>query len=301
MARADYPDRPVRLFVPFPAGGATDAAAREIGEALARSLGKPVVVEDRPGADGAIAAKVVMESPPDGYTLLFASSSMEGVPFELRDPPFRSLADFTPVSLVCRLTFGIVTPASFAVGSIRELVAYARAHPGEVDFGSGSLSEELAAAQFMGTTGIRMQKIPYLGGFQMIPDLLSGRVKVSFGPLTPLIPLVRKGQLRALAVLADGRIPVLPSTPSLGEAGVAGVSGAGGLQAIVGPPGLPPSIVARLNKAVREAVADPSIRARFEERAQVPEASTPEALIAMIHGEHSSWERFASVVDVRRQ
>jgi tripartite-type tricarboxylate transporter receptor subunit TctC len=295
MAQAQfYPTKPVRLIVPFPPGGATDAAARELGDGLSKLLGQPVLVDNRPGADGAIAAQVVMDAPADGYTLLFASSSIEGVPFVQKAAKFSSLNDFTPVSLVCRLGFGLVVNPQVPARSVQELVAYAKSNPGKLNFGSGSLSELMAAYQFMKATGTQMVKVSYRGGAQMVPDLVAGQVHVTFGPLTPLLPMVRDKRLNLLGILGDQRATVTPQTPSLKETGIEGVSGAGGLQAVMGPARMPSDVVDRLSAAIRTVMSDAAVQAKFVERGQEPQSSTPEALAALIRNEHAQWTRFVA-------
>ena len=294
LAQAAYPNKPIRLVVPFPAGGATDAAAREIGESLARTLGQQVLVENRPGGDGAVAAQAVLQSPADGYTLLFGSSSMEGLPFVQKAAPFASLNDFTPISLVCRLAFGMVAHAGLPAASVQEFVAYAQARPDQVAFGAGSLSELMAATQFMKSTGTRLNKVSYKGGAQMVPDLAAGRIQVSFGPYTPMIPYVKDGKMKAIATLLDQRAGVLPEVPTLREAGVAGVSGAGGLQAIFAPPKAPAEVAERIGAAVKTALAEQNIRDRFLSRGQQPEASTPQGLADLIRAEHAGWKGFVA-------
>src|ERR1051325_6014335 len=180
-AIAQYPAKPVHLIVPFPAGGATDAAARELAEGLSHALGQTFVVDNRPGADGAIAAQAVVSANPDGYTLLFASSSMEGIPFVQKNAPFKTLNDLAPVSLVCRFVFGVAVNAGLPSRSMDEFVAYARANPGKLNYGSISLSEVMAAAQFMKATGTHLVKVGYKGAPQLVPDLAGNQIQVSFG------------------------------------------------------------------------------------------------------------------------
>jgi tripartite-type tricarboxylate transporter receptor subunit TctC len=290
-ALALYPTKPVRLIVPFPAGGATDVAARELGESLSKLLGQPFVVENRPGADGAVAAHAVLEAPADGYTLFFASSSIEGVPLVQRAAQFKSLTDFTPVSLVCRLAFGVVINPTVPATTVQELVAYARANPDKLNYGSGSLSEFRVASQFMKATGTRLVKINYKGGAQVVPDLVSGQVHISFGPLTPMLPMVRDKRLTALAVLSDKRAGVVPDTPTLREAGIVGVSGAG-LQVVLAPPRVPSDIVKRLAAAIKTVMADPEVQRKFIQRGQEPQTSTPGALTTLLQAERAQWNRF---------
>ena len=292
-AAQPYPSKPIRLIVPFPAGGATDAAARELAEGLAPLLGQSVVVENRPGADGVIAAQAVLSAKADGHTLLFASSSLQGVPYAQKDSPFKSLDAFTPVSLVCRLAFAVVVNPGLPAHDMRELVAHARAHPGAVNFGSGSTSEALAGAEFMRATGTDLVQVNYKGGAQIVPDLASGQVQVSFGPITPMLPFIQDGRLSVLAVALDHRIAAVPAVPTLREAGISDVSGAGALQGVMGPPGMPATVVATVNAAIAKVMSRREIREKLAARGQEAETSSPSEFAAMLRSERAAWERFA--------
>src|ERR1051325_954137 len=274
-AVAQYPAKPVHLIVPFPAGGATDAAARELAEGLSHALGQTFVVDNRPGADGAIAAQAVVSANPDGYTLLFASSSMEGIPFVQKNAPFKTLNDLAPVSLVCRFVFGVAVNAGLPSRSMDEFVAYARANPGKLNYGSISLSEVMAAAQFMKATGTHL-------------------VKVGYGPVSPLLPFVREGRVKVLGVLLDHRVAILPDALSVKEAHLAGVTGAGGLQAVMGPHDLPRAVAERLSTNIASILAQPATRAKFAQRGQEAEASSPQTLAKMISAERDGWVRFVA-------
>lgn len=293
-AWAQYPAKPVRLLVPFPAGGATDAAARDLAEGLSRTLKQTFVVENKPGADGAVAAQTLSAAPADGYTLLFASSSMEGIPFTQKNAPFASLNDFTPVSLVCRLVFGVVVNPNVPSQSMREFVAFAQSHPEKLFYGSGSLSDLMAAAEFMAATRTRMVKVNYKGGAAMLPDLATNRVQVSFTPLSPMLPFVGDGKMKVLAVFSESRVLAVPGVATLKELGITGVSGAGGLQAVVGPRGMSPDVVKRLVPAINAIMAEQAVRNKFVQRGQEPETSSPEALASMIRAEREGWERFVA-------
>ena len=299
MAQSQYPAKPVRLVVPFPAGGATDSAARELGDGLAKLLGQPFVIENRPGADGAIAAQAVLSAPADGYTLLFGSSSMEGIPFVQKSAGFKSLNDFTPISLVCRLAFGLASSPAVKAKGVDDLVTFARANPEKLNYGAGSLSEVMAASQFMRATGTRLTRINYKGGAQIIPDLAANQVQLSFGPLTPMLGFARDGRINVLATLLDRRATVLPELPSLRDAGVVGVSGAGGLQALFGPPALSEQVVDILGPAIKTVMSDPLVRAKFVQRAQEPESSTAAQLTALIRDERASWMEFVAAENIQ--
>ncbi|HXJ54576.1 MAG TPA: tripartite tricarboxylate transporter substrate binding protein [Burkholderiales bacterium] len=293
-AIAQYPAKPVHLIVPFPAGGATDAAARELAEGLSHALGQTFVVDNRPGADGAIAAQAVVSANPDGYTLLFASSSMEGIPFVQKNAPFKTLNDLAPVSLVCRFVFGVAVNAGLPSRSMDEFVAYARANPGKLNYGSISLSEVMAAAQFMKATGTHLVKVGYKGAPQLVPDLAGNQIQVSFGPVSPLLPFVREGRVKVLGVLLDHRVAILPDALSVKEAHLAGVTGAGGLQAVMGPHDLPRDVAERLSTNIASILAQPATRAKFAQRGQEAEASSPQTLAKMISAERDGWVRFVA-------
>ncbi|HEX4859450.1 MAG TPA: tripartite tricarboxylate transporter substrate binding protein [Usitatibacteraceae bacterium] len=290
-AQASYPDKPLRLIVPFPAGGASDVAARTVGQALAKALGQPVLVENRPGASGAIAAQAVMSAPPDGLTLLWASASMVSLPFVQRTPPYQSLNDLTAVSMVGRLTYCLFVPASLPAKSVAELVAQARAKPDALSYATGSLGEMMTAAQFLKATGTRMVQVPYKGGAQAMPDLVAGRVQVNFGPFAGGQPFVRDGKLRMLAVLGDRRHPGAAAVPTLAEAGIGGV-GSPTWQAIFAPPGTARAIVDRLAQEIGKLAADGMLGDQLAKQAVVVETSTPAQLAEIVKSDARTWQQF---------
>ncbi|HET9579142.1 MAG TPA: tripartite tricarboxylate transporter substrate binding protein [Usitatibacter sp.] len=290
-AAAQYPSKPVRLVVPFPAGGATDAAARTVGQALSRSLGQPIVVENKPGADGTIAAQAVAAAPADGHTLLFAVASMMALPYLTKPAPFEA-GQFAPVSTVGRFAFGLYVHPSVPANSVQEFVAYARANPGRLNFASATMSEYLAAAQFMKATGIEMTRIPYKGGAQAIPDLVAGRVHVYFTPVGPLaLGHVKEGRLRLLATLTHERLAVVPDVPTLAQAGVQGVS-VPTQQMVLAPAATPGSIVDRLAREIGAALQDASVRSELDKQSLIVEASTPSQLGETIREISREWASF---------
>jgi tripartite-type tricarboxylate transporter receptor subunit TctC len=183
-AFAQYPIKPIHLIVPFAAGGPSDNAARMIGQALSKSIGQPVIIENRPGANGAIAAQALLAAPADGHTLLWGIASMVAIPLVQRNAPFDSIAEFAPVSLVGRFAFGMYVHPGLPARSVAEFVAYARANAGKLNYATSALGEFMAAAQFMKAAGISMVRVPYKGGAQLMPDLIEGRVQVNFAPVS---------------------------------------------------------------------------------------------------------------------
>jgi tripartite-type tricarboxylate transporter receptor subunit TctC len=289
-AQAAYPERPLRMIVPFSAGGPTDGAARIVGQALAKSLGQPVVVENRPGADGAIAAQALMAAPADGYTFLFASSSILAVPLLSTPPAFDPRTDFAPVARVGRLPFALYVHPGVPARDVAELIAHARAHPEALNFSTSNLSEYIAAAQFMQATGVRMVRVPYKGSAQAMPDLIAGRVQVNFGPVSGGLAQAKDGRLRVLAVLLPQRDPLLPDVPTLGESGVA-VS-VTSWQAIFAPAKTPREIIERVSREVNQALQTAEVRMELEKRSLQVEGSDPAGLAAAVERDQQAWVRF---------
>ncbi len=299
-AFAQYPSKPVKLVVPFPPGGASDAAARAVAQAMSASMGQAVLVENRPGASGAIAAQGVMTSPPDGYTLLWTSGSMVSLPLVMKSPPYGSLNDMAPVSLVGRLTFCLFVPATLPVKSVAELVAMMRAKPDSLSYASGSLGEYMTAEQFLKSAGARAVQVPYKGGAQAMPDLIAGRLQLNIGPFAGGLPFVKDGKLRMLAVLAANRHPAAPDVPTLDEAGFKGV-GSPTWQAIFAPPKTPPDIINRLAKEVEKALSNPVAREQLTRQAVVVEASTPARLADLVREDFPVWQKFIKDYNIPRE
>lgn len=290
-AHAQYPSKPIKLIVPVPPGGPSDSAARTLGQSLTQSLGQPIVVENRPGADGTIAAQAALGSPSDGYTLLWGLASMVAIPLLHEPSPFKSLTDFTPVSIVCRLPFGMVVHPSVPTKSVGEFVAYARANPDKLSFATGPLSEFMAAVQFMKATGISMVRVPYKGGAQAIPDLIEGRVEVYFTPLSLSLPHARSGRLRMLATMLPRRSALAPDVPTMTEAGVTGIS-VPNWNAILLPPKTSSEISKRISDELQRILRQPDLRAAYDSQGLQAEGSTREEAAAVIAADFETWRRF---------
>lgn len=289
-AQDTYPAKPLRLVVPLPPGGPTDYLARTVARNLAVALNQPVVVDNKPGADGVIAAREVIAAPPDGYTLLFATGSMPATPLLSKPRSFDWQEGLTAVGKVGRISFCLVVHPDVPAGNLAEFVAYARAHPDKLNFASSTLGELMVASQFMQAAGIRMTRVPYKGGAQAMPDLLAGRVQVMFGPVTLAQAHAKSGAVRVLATVLPQRSSALPDTPTLAEAGYPGIS-VPAWQSIFVPAKTPPAVVSRLATELRAVMAKPELRAEIEQRAIFVEPSTPQELAATVEREQVAWSK----------
>src|SRR2546428_3666164 len=224
-AAAQYPSKAMRLVVPFAAGGTADAITGIIAPPLSETLGQPVVVDNRPGAEGAIAGEVVAKSAADGHTLLWGgNTNMLGVPILRKNPPYDAIADFAPITHLGKFAFFLVVHPSVPAKTLSELIDYARANPGRLNYATGNVSAILAFAQLKSFGNVDMVHVPYKGEALTLPDLLSARVQLVVGTGASVVPLVKEGRLRALATLLPTRSSLLPSVPTIAEAGMPRVS-----------------------------------------------------------------------------
>lgn len=292
QAQAAWPEKPIRILVPFPAGGPSDSAARAIAPSLSAALNQPVVVDNQPGAGGAIAAQTVQRAPADGYTLLWTSASMGVLPHIQAKPAFRSLAEFTPVSSVVSFSFGLFVHPSVPAKNVAELVAYAKANPGKLAYATGAPSEHLTAAQFLHATQTDMLRVPYKGGAQAMPDLLAGRVQLFFTPIVLGLPHARNQKLRLLATLQPQRLAITPDVPTLEQAGAKGVT-VPSWQGLLAPAGTPRPVVDQIAKAVANAMTQPQIKTLFAEQGSVVDVQGPSELERSIRDDNELWKRFA--------
>jgi tripartite-type tricarboxylate transporter receptor subunit TctC len=288
------PDKPVRLVVPFAAGGSTDVSARLVGQALGERLGQLVVVDNRAGAGGNIGAEAVARAEPDGYTLILATSSTHATNAALyRRLSFNPVRDFTPISQIAFIP-NLLVP-DVPANSVAELVAYAKARPGQLNYGSGGAgtSLHLAAAVFAQRAGIDMVHVPYRGGAPVAADLVSGKIQVSFSPLVEVLQQVRAGKLRALGVTTARRSALLPEVPAISEV-IPGYEVAL-WNGIMGPAGLPAPVVARLGSEIAAIVGSPDMRARLAEQGSDPVGSTPQEFAAFVAAEQPKWAELVRI------
>jgi len=295
-AAAQYPGKPIRLVVPFPPGGAAELGARIFAQPLGQQLGQPVIIETKPGADGIIASEYVKQAAPDGYTLYYGTATgLSYVPAVKKTPPYDPVNDFTPVSMVGMFGFFVFTNASVPVSTIGELVAYVRANPGKLNYGSGNGTSILATAAFAGQQKLDMVHIPYKGDGPLSIDLLAGRVNMAIA--TPGIagPQVRDGKLRVLATLLPNRSPLLPEAPTLAEAGLPAIP-ITPWGALFGPPKMPKEVVDRVARDLAIVLAKPEVKDAFGKLAFEPRSSTPQELSAFVAEQLEAYRRVAREV-----
>jgi tripartite-type tricarboxylate transporter receptor subunit TctC len=291
-----YPNRPVRLIVPFPPGGAAELGARIFAQPLGQQLGQPVIIETKPGAEGIIASEAVRQAPADGYTLYYGTATgMSFAPAAKKVPPYDPVNDFTPISMVGIFGFFVFSHVSLPVNTIGELVAYARANPGKLNYGTGNATSILATAQFAAQQKLDMVHIPYKGDGPLSLDLIAGRVNFSIATPGLAVQHVKDGKLRALATLLPNRNPLLPDAPTMAEAGLEPVSITpwGGL---FGPAKMPKEIVDRVARDLAIVLAKPEVREAFGRLAFEPRSSTPQELTSFVAEQLEAYRRVARQV-----
>lgn len=300
-AQGGYPNRPIKLIVGFPPGGSTDLAGRVLAARLTQSLGQAVVVENKAGASGNIAADAVARSAPDGYTLLMAATSFAAAPAFFDKLSWDPLKDFTPVSLVATVPILAVTSEGVPAKNIRELVAYSKAHPGQLNLASPGATTltRLSGELFKQVAGLEWVTVNYKGGAPAMQDMLAGRAQVMFANISDVIAQVRAGKLQPIAVTTPKRTAVMPDVPTLAESGYPDFSFAT-WQAVVGPAGLPAEVVGRLNKAIRDAMAESDVQQQFLGFGTDAATGSPEELGRLLASEVAKIKRIASSVDTTK-
>lgn len=281
-----FPSKPIRVVVPFPAGSATDTIARVFGAAVATSMNATVVVENKPGADGAIAGAEVVRAAPDGHTLIMATNSpMAAAPAMKKNPPYDPVTDFTPITEIGRYTFFVVVHPSVPANTFGELVAYAKANPNKLSYATGNTTGIVSTAQIASLTGMQMVHVPYKGEPQALTDLIAGRVQVMVVSAGTSVPHIKEGRLRALVTTLPRRSPSLPDVPTIAEAGVTQFSLIS-WAALFGPAKMPRDVVDRLNREFNAAMTRPEVKAAMERQAFEMMGSTPERLAVWVKDQY---------------
>ena len=290
-AQGAYPAHPIRLVVPFPAGGATDIFARAVSQKLGEKLGSAtIVVDNKPGAGGTIGSDIVAKAPADGYTLLLSTSSTHSIGPSLGGKlPYDAVADFTPIAHVGSAPNLMVVPTSSPAKSVKEWIAYAKANPGKLNYassGNGTIVH-LMAEYFKAQTGVFLVHIPYRGSALAMPDLVSGKLDAMFDPLPSSLPHVKEGRLRALGITSLKRSPLLPELPAIAETvpGWEATTWFG----LYGPKALPPELVARLNTALNQALREADVKDRLARLGIEPVGGTPQQFSSMLATDRAKW------------
>ena len=302
-AQSSYPTRPIRMIIPFAAGGAVDIMARPIGRKLTELLGQSIVIDNRGGAGGSIAADLTAKSAPDGYTLLMGSTSPLAInPAYFAKISYDSLRDFTPISLVVRQPLIIVARPSLPVRNITDVVALARRNPGKLNYGSAGLgtSNHLVGELLSNAAGIKMEHVPFKGGAPALVALMSGEIELQISQPNTMLPYVRDGRVRAIATTGAKRSAAYPDVGTLVEAGYKDLDIVG-WYCIVGPAHLPRPVVERLNAEIRRTMASPEVRDLLIAEGTEPGSSTPEELGALMKSDLERWTRAVKLAGIKQQ
>ena len=294
LAADDYPSKPIKLIVPFPPGGPTDVMGRVVGKAIGEKLGQTVVIENKPGAGGNLGTDATAKAAPDGYTIaLSAVSSLAIAPGLYPKLPYDVKKDFTPIARVGLTKGAIVAHPSVPFNDLKGLVAYAKANPGKLSYGSSGIgtANHLAGEMLESVAGIDMVHIPYKGTAPLAQDLLGGQLPLSIeSSLTAAGPNVKEGKLKAIAIISATRSPLLPNVPTVAEQGYPGFDVPIWF-GLVGPAGLPKDLVAKLNQATVEALKSPEVIDRFAQIGAEPAPTTPQGFADYMRSENERWAK----------
>lgn len=290
-----YPAKQIRFVVPFPAGGATDIYARALAQKLTETLGQSVVVDNKPGAGGAIGSEIVVKSAPDGHTILLGTVSTHSIgPALNAKMPYDPVKDFTPVIHLADATNVLLVSPTLQVNNVRELIAYAKANPGRLNYGSSGVGtiSHLAGEQFKMATGTFIVLIPYKGTGLVIPDLISGQISLLFDNIASALPHIKSGKVKTFALSQLKRLAILPDIPTMDESGVKGFESSSYF-GVFAPPGTPGAIVQKLNADINKILTMTDFRERLASLGGEPAGGTPEALTRLIVNER---KKFADVI-----
>jgi tripartite-type tricarboxylate transporter receptor subunit TctC len=284
-----WPNKPVRIVLQFPPGGSTDVVARILAQSMTTALGQPVVVENKPGADGAIAAEYVMRADPDGYTFFLASNTpMMQVPLLRKKPPYDPVKNFTPISMVGRYVYVLVANPNVPAKNAKELLEFARKNPGKLNYGSYSGVTQLMHTKLTKEAKIDTNLIPYKGEGPTINDMLGGHVQFTFATPTSTLSHISAEKLRAMAVLLPKRSALLPDVPTAAEAGIPTLE-AGTWAALFGPANMPAELATKMSEAINAAMARPDVRDRIAKQGFDLGGSTPKQLGSFVQEQLKAW------------
>ena len=285
-----FPNQPIRMVVPYPPGGPTDITARVVAAEMSKTIGQNIVIDNRPGASGMIGSEMVTKSTPDGYTLLANASIHVINPSVYPDMRFDAIKDFVPITQLAQVPLVLVVPANSPIKSVKDLVEYAKANPGKVNFGSaGSASaQHLAGESFKIAAGIQMQHIPYKGSAPALTDLAGGQLQLMFDSMPSATPMINSGKLRAIAVTTTTRAKARPDLPTIAESGFPGFD-ISTWYAYWAPKGTPADVVEKLAASAAQALKNPEVIAKYEAMGAEPVGSTPAQFAAYVKSEAKKW------------
>ena len=295
-----YPAKPIRYIVPFPPAGATDILARWVAERISPVLGRPVVVENHPGAAGGVGTELVAKSPPDGYTILMATAAQSISETLYVRQPFSFARDLAAVALIARVPNVMEVHPSVPARTVKEFIALARARPGQLNFASSGAGTTLhmSGELFKMMTGTDIVHVPYKGSAPALTDLMAGHVSVMWDNLPASWPYIKSGRLRAIAITSASRYPGLPELPTVAESGVPGYEASAWFGVVV-PAATPREIIVRLNSEINRAVNLPDMKERFAQQGAIPAPGTPEDFTAWIRSEIAKWGKVVKVSGAR--
>jgi tripartite-type tricarboxylate transporter receptor subunit TctC len=292
LAQAAYPSKAIRWVVPFPGSGATDILTRVIAQKLSDAFGHPVIVDNKPGAGGSLGSELVARAAPDGYTLLMGTTSTHSIGPALQKLPYDPQKDFSAISEVAESPNVLIVSPTLKVNSVRELIALAKAKPGQLNFSSSGIGSivHLSGEEFKSMAGIDIQHIPYKGTALAIPDIVNGQIAMMFDNIVSVMPHIKSGRVKALAITSEKRSSLLPELPTMIEAGVPGyVSSA--YFGVFAPAGTPKAIIDKLNAELVKIVHTPEVKERLLKLGAEPVGSTPEQLTALVRSEGAKWAK----------
>jgi len=293
-----YPSKPVKVVVPLTPGSPVDVVARLVGQHMAAALGQPMIVENRPGAGATIGAKSVATAEPDGYTILHTAANHVIAPAIYKNLTYDPIKDFVPIGAVATSPFVVVISPSLPIHTVPELIAYAKANPGKLNWGFGlGTSPHLIGELFKRITQTEIAAIPYRGGAQAVTDILAGQIHMNIGTTATLVPLVRSGKLRAVAVIGEGRYPDLAEVPTMAESGVPLTLGF--WSGLLAPAGVPEDVVRKLNGTLNEVLRTAELRESMAKLGLQPKGGSPREFAGFLDDEKAAWANAVAITGVK--
>jgi len=293
-----YPSKPVKVVVPLTPGSPVDVVARLVGQHMAAALGQPMIVENRPGAGATIGAKSVATAEPDGYTILHTAANHVIAPAIYKNLTYDPIKDFVPIGAVATSPFVVVISPSLPIHTVPELIAYAKANPGKLNWGFGlGTSPHLIGELFKRITQTDIAAIPYRGGAQAVTDILAGQIHMNIGTTATLVPLVRSGKLRAVAVIGEGRYPDLAEVPTMAESGVPLTLGF--WSGLLAPAGVPDDVVRKLNGTLNEVLRTAELRESMAKLGLQPKGGSPREFAGFLDDEKAAWANAVAITGVK--